>query len=123
MIAHYRTREHNAAEVRALLARHNCTNAAEAGCIQPQTVQGHPLGMAEVALLVITMLVGAGMGLWRAWTVRMWCQDGQVLRQGTAVIAAAHTSAPRRAGVKAHYPGPRTFRMSRIRSRAANSTR
>ena len=57
--------------------------AVDGGLTLFHVLQGHAVTAGVVGLLALSMLIGAGMGAWRGLTVRVWRQDGQVLRQGT----------------------------------------
>ncbi|OXM71658.1 DUF1453 family protein [Amycolatopsis vastitatis] len=46
-----------------------------------------PASAAVIALLVATLLLGAGFGAVRAWSVRIWREDGQLWRQGSRLTA------------------------------------
>jgi hypothetical protein len=46
------------------------------------------LGATGDVLLATSIAVAAGFGVVRAGTVRIWCEDGRLLRQGTAITAA-----------------------------------
>jgi len=46
------------------------------------------LGATGDALLATSIVVAAAFGVARAGTVRLWCEDGRLLRQGTAITAA-----------------------------------
>lgn len=48
----------------------------------------HPLGTSGDLLLATSIAVAAGFGAVRATTVRLWTEDGRLLRQGTAITAA-----------------------------------
>jgi hypothetical protein len=48
----------------------------------------HPLGAATIGLLGLSAVVAAGLGALRAGTVRLWFEDGRLLRQGTYLTAA-----------------------------------
>ncbi|MBO0801589.1 MAG: hypothetical protein J2P25_00725 [Nocardiopsaceae bacterium] len=51
--------------------------------------QRHPLSGAALAALAGLLVLDAGaLGALRAWTVRLWREDGQVLRQGTWLTVA-----------------------------------
>ncbi len=39
----------------------------------------------SIAILGVSFAVGAGLGAVRAFTVRLWVEDGRLLRQGTAI--------------------------------------
>ena len=41
-----------------------------------------------IVLLVTTLLLGAGFGAVRAWSVRLWREDGQLWRQGNWLTVA-----------------------------------
>jgi drug/metabolite transporter (DMT)-like permease len=45
----------------------------------------HPLAGAGIALLAVSIVVAAAFAIWRATTVRVWLDDGRLLRRGTAV--------------------------------------
>jgi hypothetical protein len=47
-----------------------------------------PASASVIALLAATLLLGAGFGAVRAWSVRIWREDGQLWRQGTWLTAA-----------------------------------
>lgn len=47
----------------------------------------HRPGPAEVVLPLLSLVVGIGLAAVRAYTMRLWRQDGEVLRQGTWVTA------------------------------------
>jgi hypothetical protein len=47
-------------------------------------VNHHPLSTTAIATLLFSLLVFAiGLGVARAWTVRLWMAGGQAMRQGT----------------------------------------
>lgn len=48
----------------------------------------HPLGATGIVLLATSIVVAAAFGAIRATTVRLWFEDGRLLRQGTAITAA-----------------------------------
>ena len=48
----------------------------------------HPLAGTGVALLATSIVVAAALSVLRATTVRLWVEDGRLLRQGTAVTVA-----------------------------------
>ena len=48
----------------------------------------HPLGATGTALLATSLVVAAVFGALRATTVRLWIEDGRLLRQGTLITAA-----------------------------------
>ena len=53
-----------------------------------QFFSAHHPGAGDVALLGLSLVIGCALGAVRAlWTVRLWVQDGRVLRQGGAVTA------------------------------------
>jgi hypothetical protein len=42
-----------------------------------------------LAIILLSLLIGGvGLAVWRAYTVRLWIQDGQVWRQGTGLTVA-----------------------------------
>jgi drug/metabolite transporter (DMT)-like permease len=45
----------------------------------------HPLAGTGIALLVLSIVVAAAFAVWRATTVRVWLDGGQLMRQGTWV--------------------------------------
>ncbi len=50
--------------------------------------KGHTVGGVTVAWIVATLLVGAGLGVVRALTVRVWrTEDGSAVSKGSAVTA------------------------------------
>lgn len=59
------------------------------GAIQlVEFAQRHPLNAATVAILAVSFAVGAGLGVARAFTVRLWTESGRLYRQGTALTVA-----------------------------------
>ena len=46
-----------------------------------------PASASVIALLAATLLLGAGFGVVRAWSVRIWREDGQLWRQGNWLTA------------------------------------
>lgn len=52
-----------------------------------QVIRGSHLGGVVLGLLVGSLLVGSTLGAIRAATVKLWSQDGQILRQGTWLTA------------------------------------
>lgn len=43
----------------------------------------------QIGVLALSVVVlGAGLGAWRAWSVRLWWQQSQLLRQGTWLTMA-----------------------------------
>ncbi|HEY0279785.1 MAG TPA: hypothetical protein VGC32_16100 [Solirubrobacterales bacterium] len=50
--------------------------------------EDHPLGASGIALLAASLVVAAAFGAIRATTVRLWVDDGRLLRQGTLITAA-----------------------------------
>lgn len=58
------------------------------GILQLSTyLKGVPVSAAVIALLAATLLLGAGFGVVRAWSVRIWREDGQLWRQGNWLTA------------------------------------
>lgn len=56
------------------------------GAVEVATYAGpHPPGAVTVATIVASLVVAVVLGAARASTVRLWVDDGRVLRQGTAV--------------------------------------
>jgi hypothetical protein len=56
------------------------------GAIQlVEFAQRHTLTADTVGILGLSFLVGAGLAVARAFTVRLWFEDGQLFRQGTAL--------------------------------------
>ena len=49
--------------------------------------QGHPVGATAWALLLVGLAAGAAIGVWRAFTMRMWVQDGVTVVRGTWLTA------------------------------------
>jgi hypothetical protein len=48
----------------------------------------HHLDATTVGILCASFVVGAGLGVARGFTVRLWVENGQLFRQGTLVTAA-----------------------------------
>jgi drug/metabolite transporter (DMT)-like permease len=48
----------------------------------------HRLSDGSLALLALSIAIAAAFSIWRATTVRVWLEDGQLVRQGTAVTIA-----------------------------------
>jgi drug/metabolite transporter (DMT)-like permease len=48
----------------------------------------HPLAGTGIALLALSFVAAAAFAMLRARTVRVWLEDGRLLRQGTAVTIA-----------------------------------
>jgi hypothetical protein len=53
-----------------------------------QFVHGHPVSATAVAMLVASLLVAAVFGAIRAYTVRLWREDGTLYQQGSLVTVA-----------------------------------
>jgi hypothetical protein len=59
------------------------------GVLQLTTyLKGVTASASVIALLVATLLLGAGFGAVRAWSVRLWREDGQLWRQGNWLTVA-----------------------------------
>jgi hypothetical protein len=50
-----------------------------------QFLGSHPFNGTAVAMIVASLVLAAGFGALRAYTVRLWREDGVLYRQGTAV--------------------------------------
>jgi hypothetical protein len=51
-------------------------------------VKSHPVNSEAILLTVASLAIAAVFGLIRAYTVRLWREDGQLFRQGNAVTIA-----------------------------------
>jgi hypothetical protein len=51
-------------------------------------LSSHSLAARDVVLLIASAAVGCGLAVVRAFTVRIWADQGEVLRQGTVWTAA-----------------------------------
>lgn len=61
---------------------------AALGVVQTvQFVQQHQVAPSALGLLVVSLALGAGLGLVRARTVRLWREDGELWRQGSVITA------------------------------------
>ncbi|MEU5257317.1 hypothetical protein [Amycolatopsis sp. NPDC021455] len=59
------------------------------GILQLTTyLKGVSATASVITLLVVTLLLGAGFGAVRAWSVRLWREDGQLWRQGNWLTVA-----------------------------------
>jgi hypothetical protein len=52
-----------------------------------QVIRGSHLAWEALGVLLGSLVVGAALGAIRAATVKLWSQDGQILRQGTWLTA------------------------------------
>ena len=50
-------------------------------------VSGHRLGVADLSWVSLSLVIGLGLAVLRAFTVRIWQEGGVVLRRGTWVTA------------------------------------
>jgi hypothetical protein len=50
--------------------------------------RNHHFDATSIGILCLSFLIGAGLGVARGFTVRLWSEDGQLFRQGTAVTVA-----------------------------------
>ncbi|HEX4721286.1 MAG TPA: hypothetical protein VH333_02140 [Pseudonocardiaceae bacterium] len=50
-----------------------------------QFIQGHPVNGTGIAMLLASLVAAGIFGAIRAYTVRLWCENGTLYRQGNAL--------------------------------------
>ena len=59
------------------------------GAVQFVAFAGHHrFSASSIAILCLSFLIGAGLGIARGFTIRLWVEHGQLLRQGTAITVS-----------------------------------